>query len=103
MGRRTVWGRLNQTRRRTGYTVSRLALARTSLEPGNKPIIQPAKTRAYEEALYTLFTRANVLVENLGPLDRDEVEPALFRDRRRQQRLAATREAVQKQAVQPVS
>lgn len=45
-----------------------------------------------------LLARADVLVEDFGALDADEVEAALFRDGRGEQRLAASRKSVQEQA-----
>ena len=48
-----------------------------------------------EEIAYALLGSANVLVQDLGAFDRDEVQSTLTRDRGREKRFPAARIAVE--------
>jgi hypothetical protein len=50
---------------------------------------------------HTLLTRPNVLVQDLGPLDRNEVESALLRHRGREEGFTASWEAVEEKSARP--
>jgi hypothetical protein len=56
------------------------------------------KSKVEEDATYRLLTRSDVLVKKFRAFDTDEIEATLFRNGRRQKRLATSREAIEKQA-----